>query len=1359
MGLLNTEYFKNITSSTPSPTGVGDLSNNIISNPIQEEEKKEEFKLGLSPEQQMSQTPYRLGGDVSVDWQKTMHGGFEVGTPEYYKYLEEHPYKSGLFGYQTLSALGTKMPDIETWDKMNPADRATHIVGSQVENVLQMIMSLPKVVAKSAVTFGYNVAQPWVMLAKGESPNIWNVVKNAEEKPLNIPWLGEIPNYWLGGATAKKEAEAAGRGNLGQTAAGAAGFLLPALTDATVTTAFAESIIKAFQPRGKVIPGQTIQDTQPIKNALINESPVAKTESGASYYTLPKTDAAKWGGKNTFVKVSPIDETSFEVSIVQTRGGLIQKGVDYVKDKFGNPTKTINGDFGSEVKLESHIIKQQQGFQFVSPNVEENLTFEQAAKKLGSKEQIRFNSIADDIDTKLNVQGKSYNGIGDWSDGAENTVFKDAIVDNYDQLRYSTALKGKAANQKAVIPFIEDAAGADSVFVLDIPGADLVQLRKDLSEFGVQFRTLVEEGNVKKVVVFDPGTSLTQNIEGLANKYNVQAKQFRGKGEFLGGETREAGVSAYDSVIREYESKFPNNRYDREINAGEASRLSNNRGTGKQNIPEQGATATEITPIPAKALKGFEDKPITNEQLVNLNTISKVNGIEPGIQNGLIKVLTGKNNIAELTQAEYISAAQILSKMSEVGKYVPEMQGANILTQYASPQRHWMRTYEEKSGIPLYSEAYIPVEDAFKLRNIFRDKYRNQARELFGDYAKSGMGEERRLITSYMQGDQAAILKNTKLTPEVKTNLIKVADGLRKMYDDLGTTFGIESQVFLKDYQPQVASLGGVYQLYKDGSALPKELSFFAEFKRHGSAGVKIDDALALFDIYTNAGSNKLFLNPALDRVAALTEKLPANLQSSVKSYVQEKLGYAGNLERWMDSLSQSVNKKLGTNLPSDLARQLTDLGMSTMYSGGLTNPASILRNSLQYDLLTYPRLGSKFYLEAAQKALTKEGMKWAADRGFLLELGVPYGEELAAGEISVFGKAGNAYKNVTQATMKPYTLIDNINRSRTAWQTKLQFEDALARYNSGKITWSQLESQLDFKAFSVVDRNIIRQNLIKGNVDGALNHMIRDVIDETQFPYRRGASSRITYGLGGKLSTSFLQWPIEFAHTAKKWVLNGQWDQMIRFIASSTVVRDSFKEAFGMDFSKSVYAGPLQNVGPSPFIKTALNVYNMGQSFIQDNNEEFEKNKDEIVRTLKSLGMPAGVQIQNFRRFMFSYNKGVDSQGMYGVYDDRGRLRYKTTFSDIFGQMFGFPSIAREEQTNLQKEMMNAKFDRTEIKKKVLEMYQREEYDDANKLIEQYGIQITPADMDQYYIPLTQRTFESLPAQLKAQFAPKVFK
>lgn len=1294
MGLLSADYYKDLIkesqalpSFTPSATqGPSEKIEKMMEgaapkfNPYESYIQNAPRPLvapGIDPKLVSPSTPFRAYGDIDEAAQIERFGG-PVGSVEYYRYKADHPFIS-FFPTQVISSLGIQLPDMESWDKMRRLDQLGHIGGMGFAALIRLIPSLPREIFKATPRFLASVAQPWVTWARtGKMPTAEELGK---APVVEVPWLGAVPNYWQ----TYYQARESGIGPLAATLS--TGSL--ALGDIVIAGSLAEAFQKALQPRAAIKEGQPVKNTGPIQSALVKEQKklalkgVLKRKSSSEYYRLPKSTAKDFGGNtnNTFLKLTPAGADSVEIAVVQTRGGIISKAIDWTKDKFG-VNKTYKGDFGPEIKVQSEIVR------FSGPKIIPKVA-PAFVKQAGLSE-------LENLRAELN------------------------ILDDTIKIHPAFTLTKYAKPGKTELPEVVGLTRAEKAAGIKV------------GEFGKRGDAIITELGFKDTA--QAAAAYEELVRLRQQRVTLQAA--------IKSETIKIGEKLDTALEQASLAKTA------EIEAQIEASLAQVRGA-------------IIKPIPPAALKGFENKAITFDQIDNLNLIARVNGIEPGIQDAVMRTVTGKKVVGELTQAEYAKTAQTLASFNNLNKYAPDSGAVNIFTQYGSPQRHWMRTYEEKSGVPLYSEAYVPMEEAIRLRSAFRDSYRNQAREIFGKYAKAGFYEERRLIKNYMEGNTGAILDNIKLSSAVKKELIDVANKIRPLYDKLGNLFDIPTEVFLKDYQPHVQELGGVFQIYKEGQAIPKELTFFAKFKRHGSLENQIDDSLALFDIYTNAGSNKLFLNPALERIGALGEKLPLTLQNSLRSYVGEKLGYAGKLEEFLNNVAQNVNQRLGTNLPPDAARQATQLVMDTTYSGAMgLNPGTVMRNALQYDLLSYPRLGPNFYGEALKTALTKEGMAEVRNAGFLVELGVPYGQELAQ-EVTLFGKAGNLYRQATQATLAPFSAVESLNRARTYWQVKYQFNNTLAKYNAGKLTWTQFEKEMDFVSLSPLDRNIIRQRLVSGDIKGAFENLVRDIIDETQFPYRAGASSRITYGLTGRLGTQFGQWNIEFVHTLGSWIkqfAQGNPDKLIRFAASSYAIQRTLEDTLGFDFTRSIGAGPF-NANFSPFIKTSIDMVEWINAMQAGNADAINENADDIARTLKALGRPLGVEIQYWNNFLTSYNKGpIGPNGTYGVFDQRGRLKYYTTFDDIFWQAFGFPTKEKEEFARQKQSIQNAMVEYSQVKRTVLELYQQEKYDEANQIINDYGITLDPSDFDQYYIPFTDRTFKKLPPALKSRFAPTLY-
>lgn len=192
---------------------------------------------------------------------------------------------------------------------------------------------------------------------------------------------------------------------------------------------------------------------------------------------------------------------------------------------------------------------------FISPNTRENMTFEEATAALqGEQHQNIRDTVAQTM--KGNGSVEVHDVIGDWSDGAENSLRVQANVADRETLQYLAAKMGDKADQKAVIPFSKNSRGRDALWTIRVYGNDMGTARKTLDEDQIPFRTFEPHGNELLIHVFDPGTALKSNIQNAAIHLGATKIQIaRGTGEFLGGDTRGEGHEAYNRVITRYEQR------------------------------------------------------------------------------------------------------------------------------------------------------------------------------------------------------------------------------------------------------------------------------------------------------------------------------------------------------------------------------------------------------------------------------------------------------------------------------------------------------------------------------------------------------------------------------------------------------------------------------------------------------------------------------------------------------------------------------------------------------------------------------------------------------------------------------------
>lgn len=189
---------------------------------------------------------------------------------------------------------------------------------------------------------------------------------------------------------------------------------------------------------------------------------------------------------------------------------------------------------------------------FFSPNTSENMKFEDALQKLNSPEQQQAVSRAQFLINKVFGAGTVQSAIGDWQDGAENSALVTVPGHDKDALDFTMATLGKELNQKSVLSFVHDESGNDRVYSLHTD-QDVQTIRNVLQKSGINFRTIVPEPQGATIHVFDQGGTMVDAIGKAAQQLKANGLTvIAGTGEFIGGDTREAGQNQYEQVIGRY---------------------------------------------------------------------------------------------------------------------------------------------------------------------------------------------------------------------------------------------------------------------------------------------------------------------------------------------------------------------------------------------------------------------------------------------------------------------------------------------------------------------------------------------------------------------------------------------------------------------------------------------------------------------------------------------------------------------------------------------------------------------------------------------------------------------------------------
>lgn len=795
--------------------------------------------------------------------------------------------------------------------------------------------------------------------------------------------------------------------------------------------------------------------------------------------------------------------------------------------------------------------------------------------------------------------------------------------------------------------------------------------------------------------------------------------------------------------------------------AGEAAGVGTMKGA-----PAIGKPIPEIMRSP---IKGYSDKLVTDEQIGQIKHVQELSGIDDDMARAISKVVNGKENLYELTQEEAYEVSEAVRGFTKNTETIPADDSAYIKRSLTQPARYWMESAERELGVPIYSDGYLPVELGARMKKVYTNRWQGSARETFGEYAKPKYVDERKAITQYLEGNKAIIENNPAFSAKTKAELVEISQWLQEQYKDLFKDLGIKSERFFGEYSPRIRERGGIYNMYKN-EEMPREVDAFYRYEREGMMMPLEEDALALFDIYTNMAGKEKFVKKPVERAQGIIDQSPRNIKDAAQDYLDEKIGLEDKMSEYMTKLGEKMSDKSGGLLPKDLTKQTMDFLMTNTYAGALGLPRimPIFRNFAQPFITTYPEVGEKWLATGIKRFLDKGGIDAVRDRGLLVEMGVPYGGELAraAGKSKV-GKGLDMYKKVGQTMMKPYAGVDVFNRGVTYHAAKARFDHFHDLFKAGKIDFNTFTSEINLDGYSPTLQKVVTEKLIENTPESTLEAsemLITDLIDRTQFPYRKGAEGRLFYGMKGKLGLQFGQWGTEYFYTlTKAWIGRKQWPKLIRWMAASSTIKRSMEESFGVDVSKWVGLEPFSGIPLGPVAQIGARFTEMMNNTIAGFSDEVNDNFQEIKNTLKIFGGTlTGVGAQRLKKFWQSVDRadaGVavspDPSKPYGVWSKAGKLIRWVDGAELLKNLMGFDT---PEEGEMDEKIKNIKKDDAQYQERVQKAMNYLVDGDVEKFDEyvtKHSIIIKDIGqkMKSYTVPLDQRIYNTMPLQLKIKY------
>ena len=128
---------------------------------------------------------------------------------------------------------------------------------------------------------------------------------------------------------------------------------------------------------------------------------------------------------------------------------------------------------------------------------------------------------------------------------------------------------------------------------------------------------------------------------------------------------------------------------------------------------------------------------------------------------------------------------------------------------------------------------------------------------------------------------------------------------------------------------------------------------------------------------------------------------------------------------------------------------------MTNSYSGALGGRIDAVIRNIGQAYMAYAEFGPKYFAKGMMDFFSnpKGSTDYASGKGFLIEKGLPYGEELEkTSNRGIIGKTSDFYTKLNELAMKPYGSTDTVTRAPAAVMGRIRFDENFDLFKQGKI-------------------------------------------------------------------------------------------------------------------------------------------------------------------------------------------------------------------------------------------------------------------------------------------------------------------
>jgi hypothetical protein len=223
---------------------------------------------------------------------------------------------------------------------------------------------------------------------------------------------------------------------------------------------------------------------------------------------------------------------------------------------------------------------------FVSPNTREDLTLAEAVKNLHSADEVKLINETRSIACRVRAKARINRALGNWSDGAENSIVFRTYSDE-STVRYGATTMGQRWRQKTVLYFRLQLNGKDRIYLIFVnqPQRRFDLVSKTLDDAGVAYRTLVPLKHNLLVYVVDVDNKLELKIGKAAGQLRARTLSFTGTAATIGNDTdRNKAQEVFQREIQSYESSHRLRRVSA-CQHGRTAGLSGLRSANRKLVP------------------------------------------------------------------------------------------------------------------------------------------------------------------------------------------------------------------------------------------------------------------------------------------------------------------------------------------------------------------------------------------------------------------------------------------------------------------------------------------------------------------------------------------------------------------------------------------------------------------------------------------------------------------------------------------------------------------------------------------------------------------------------------------------------